>query len=98
MKCRGTPGGCPISTILRIGFLVAKSGLTVDDIMIDQIELILSFYQYCSCRHFMLDVCEFVRVSNDTNSLNLLSVYFNGQHSKGSISGACNECRLTIDL
>ena len=47
---------------------------------------------------FALDVCEFLRVGDDTNGPNALSVYFNGQHSKGSITSARDERRLTIDF
>src|SRR6266699_3638524 len=47
---------------------------------------------------FALDVCEFLRVVDDTNGPNALSVYFNGQYCKGSITGARDERRLTIDF
>src|SRR5207302_3001821 len=43
-----------------------------------------------------LDSCEFIRVGHDTNGLNPLCLHFNGQHEIGSITGAKDQCQLTI--
>ena len=46
----------------------------------------------------MLDVCEFVRVGDDANGPNSLSVCFDGEYSICSVTGARDERGLTIDL
>ena len=44
-----------------------------------------------------LDSRKFLRIHNDTNGLNPLCLHFNGQHEIGSITGAKDQCQLTID-
>ena len=51
-----------------------------------------------SSMHFRLDVCEFLRVGNDTNGPNMPGLHFNGQHGKGARTCASNQGRLTIDF
>src|SRR6266581_3884986 len=43
-----------------------------------------------------LDSGEFLRVDHDANGLNPLCLHFNGQHEIGSITGAKDQCQLTI--
>src|SRR5947209_18599870 len=52
----------------------------------------------CSPNSYFSDVYEFLRVGNDTDSLNPLCLHFNGQHEIGSIPGAQDEPQLTIDF
>jgi len=48
--------------------------------------------------HFALDVCEFLRVRNDTNGPNMPGLHFNRQHGKGALTSANNQGWLTIDF
>src|SRR5260221_9855742 len=46
----------------------------------------------------MLYSCEFLRVGNETNSLNMPFLHFNGQHEQCLTASAGNHCCLTVDF
>src|SRR5438128_9404809 len=46
----------------------------------------------------LLDACEFLRVGNDTNRLNMPGLHLNAQHEQGLTTGTDDDSRLTIDL
>src|SRR2546428_2676816 len=46
----------------------------------------------------MLYSCEFLRVGNETNSLNLLCLHFNGQDEQGLAISADDHSRLSVDF
>src|SRR2546421_579989 len=46
----------------------------------------------------MLYSCEFLRVGNETNGLDMLSLYFNSQDEQGVATRADDHSRLTIDF
>src|SRR5947209_12608144 len=46
----------------------------------------------------MLDACEFLRVGNDANRLNMFCLHLNGQHEQGLTASTDDYSRLAVDF